>query len=162
ARSRGDADGDREHLRAVLDSAPGDLGALTALSEIAWEQGAWDEAASALIARARQESEPARLQAIFMPRGLVYADRQPDPPRAIQAFTKVLSYDADDRGALEHLSRLGVQTRDWKLALGACERLLKVDRDDDARVDHLHRIAQIYEDGFNDQARAERAYRAAL
>src|SRR5690606_34328409 len=66
ARSRGDADGAREHLRAVLDSAPGDLGALTALSEIAWEQGAWDEAASALIARARQESEPARLKDIFM------------------------------------------------------------------------------------------------
>src|SRR6185295_8002251 len=52
-----DRDTAKEHYRAILADDPNDLRAHAAVADIAWEQGSWQEAAEALVARARLEHQ---------------------------------------------------------------------------------------------------------
>src|SRR6185503_11765290 len=141
---------------------PNDLRAHAAIADIAWEQGAWQEAADALISRARLEHDPDVLRTLCFRLGLIYADRLIDVPMALKAFQRALTYNPDDLQTLERLADLATQSGEWKLALGACERLVKNEQDADKRAAHLHRVARIFRAGFGDMKRAERALNLAL
>ncbi len=151
-----------EHYRAILDYDPNDLRSHAAVADIAWEQGNWQEAADALMARARLERDPEILKTLCFRLGLIYADRLVDVPMALKAFQRALTYQPNDENTLIRLADLAAQIGEWKLALGACERLVKNEADPDRRVAHLHRVAKIFKDGFGDQKRAERALNLAL
>ncbi|HTJ44966.1 MAG TPA: hypothetical protein VL463_22820, partial [Kofleriaceae bacterium] len=158
----GDRDTAKKHYRAILDQDAADLRAIAALSDICWEQGAWAECAETLMNRARLEREPAVLRGIFRRLGTIYAGHLPDPQHAIKAFQRVLSYDPDDREALERLADLGIATGEWKMALGACERLVRTENDPNKKAAHLHRVGRIFQAGFGDRKKAERAFIMAL
>ena len=157
-----DRDRAKEHYRAILESDPNDLRAHAAIADIAWEQGNWQEAADALMSRARLERQPDILKTLCFRLGLIYADRLVDIPMALKAFQRALTYQPDDENVLVRLADLATQAGEWKLALGACERLVKNEQDPDRRALHLHRVAKIFKDGFNDNKRAERALNLAL
>lgn len=150
------------HYRAILDYDPNDLHSHSAVADIAWELGNWQDAADALMARARLEREPEILKTLCFRLGLIYADRLVDIPMALKAFQRALTYQPDDENTLVRLADLAAQIGEWKLALGACERLVKNEADADKRVAHLHRVARIFREGFNDNKRAERALNLAL
>ena len=150
------------HYRAILDSDPNDLRSHAAVADIAWEQGNWQEAADALMSRARLEREPEVLKTLCFRLGLIYADRLVDVPMALKAFQRALTYQPDDENTLIRLADLATQIGEWKLALGACERLVKNESDPDRRVAHLHRVSKIFKVGFNDMKRSERALNLAL
>ncbi len=150
------------HYRAILDYDPNDLHSHSAIADIAWELGNWQDAADALMARARLEREPEILKTLCFRLGLIYADRLVDIPMALKAFQRALTYQPDDENTLVRLADLAAQIGEWKLALGACERLVKNEGDADKRVAHLHRVAKIFRDGFGDNKRAERALNLAL
>lgn len=152
----------KRHYRSILELDGDDLRAHGALSDIAWEQGEWGEAAAALQARARLEREPSVLRTLYYRLGLIYADRLPDVPAAIGWLQKALQYDPDDDAALVRLADLAAGAKEWKLALSACDRLVKNETDPDRRVAHLHRVARIFVDGLGDRKRAERALNLAL
>ncbi|MGE3457578.1 MAG: hypothetical protein AB7O24_20860, partial [Kofleriaceae bacterium] len=152
----------KRHFRAILDTDPNDAAAYAAIADIAWEQGNWQEAADALMARARLERDPEVLKTLCFRLGLLYADRLNDLPMAVKAFQRALSYQPDDENTLVRLADLATQAGDWKHALGACERLVKNETDPDRRAIHLHRVAKIFRDGFGDMKRAERALNLAL
>ena len=157
-----DRDTAKEHYRAILAFDPNDLRAYSAIADIAWEQGAWQDAADALVARARLEREPEILKTLCYRLGLIYADRLIDVPMALMAFQRALSFAPDDENTLIRLADLATQAGEWKLALGACERLVKAEGDPDRRAMHLHRVARIFREGFGDTKRAERALNLAL
>ncbi len=157
-----DRDTAKEHYRAILARDANDLRAHAAVADIAWEQGNWQEAAEALMARARLEREPEVLKTLCFRLGLIYADRLVDPPMALKAFQRALTYQPDDENTLVRLADLATQVGEFKLALGACERLVKNEADPDRRVAHLHRVAKIFKEGFGDMKRAERALNLAL
>ncbi len=150
------------HFRAILESDPNDLRAYAAVADIAWEQGAWQEAADMLMARARLERAPEVLKTLCYRLGLIYADRLVDIPMALRAFQSALTYQPDDENTLVRLADLATTAGEWKLALGACERLVKQEQDPDRRASHLHRVAKIFKNGFGDAKRAERALNLAL
>jgi tetratricopeptide (TPR) repeat protein len=152
----------KEHYRAILENDPNDLRAHAAIADIAWEQGNWQEAADALMSRARLERQPDVLKTLCFRLGLIYADRLVDVQMALKAFQRALTYQPDDENVLVRLADLATQAGEWKLALGACERLVKNEQDPDRRAVHLHRVAKIFKDGFNDNKRAERALNLAL
>ncbi len=152
----------KEHYRFILATEPNDLRAHAAIADIAWEQGAWQEAADALMSRARLERAPDVLKTLCFRLGLIYADRLVDIPMALKAFQRALTYQPDDENTLVRLADLATQAGEWKLALGACERLVKNETDPDRRALHLHRVAKIFKDGFGDGKRAERALNLAL
>ncbi|MBT8494363.1 MAG: tetratricopeptide repeat protein, partial [Deltaproteobacteria bacterium] len=151
-----------EHLRSMLDIDPDHLSAIGDLSDLAWEQGQWADAAETLIQRARLETNERVLRNIFFRLGMVYADYLPDPKIAIRSFERVLSYDENDLEALARLADLYADGEDWKKALGACERLIKRETNPSRKIDHLHRAARIYVEGFDDAAKAEQAMKIAL
>jgi cellulose synthase operon protein C len=157
-----DRDGAKKHYREILASDANDLRAHAAIADIAWEQGAWQEAADALIARARLEHDADTLKTLCFRLGLIYADRLVDVPMALKAFQRALTYQPDDEATLVRLADLATQAGEWKLALGACERLVKSEQDPDKRAAHLHRVARIFRAGFGDMKRAERALNLAL
>jgi tetratricopeptide (TPR) repeat protein len=157
-----DRDTAKEHYRQILARDVNDLRAHAAIADIAWEQGNWQEAAEALMARARLEREPEVLKTLCYRLGLIYADRLVDPPMALKAFQRALTYQPDDENTLTRLADLATQVGEFKLALGACERLVKNEEDPDRRVAHLHRVARIFKLGFGDLKRAERALNLAL
>jgi hypothetical protein len=158
----GDTEVAKTHLRAVLAVDRKHRGAVAALAEIAWGQGAWKEAEEALIARARIEEDPAVLKDVFFRLGVIYSDHLPNQHYAMRAFERVLGHDANDQPALEYLGRMAVAAGDFRTALGATERLVVLAGEPAARVRHLHQVAHIYEDGFKDVKRAEEALRRAL
>src|SRR5690606_2005251 len=141
---------------------PNNLRVIADLSDIAWELGDWAQAAEMLIERAKLETRTHVLRTIYYRLGTIYADRLPDPRYAMMSFQKVLTYDPHDLGALERVADLAFEAGDFRLALGACEKLIKLTPDDGDKVTHLHRVARIYQDGFKDRGKAERAYRIAL
>ncbi|MEZ4359481.1 MAG: hypothetical protein R3B48_04820 [Kofleriaceae bacterium] len=157
-----DRDEAKRHYRAILDLRPSDLHAHGALSDIAWELGEWADAAEALMARAKLEREPAVLRTLYYRLGLIYADRLPDAPAALDWLQKALQYDPDDDATLVRFADLAASSGEWKLALGACDRLVKNETDPARRVAHLHRVARIFIDGLGDRKRAERALNLAL
>ncbi|MEO6775510.1 MAG: hypothetical protein ABI467_21290, partial [Kofleriaceae bacterium] len=152
----------KRHYREILAFDPNDLRSHAAIADIAWEQGAWQEAADALMSRARLENDPKILTTLLYRLGLLYADRLSDPNMALRAFQRALSYQPDDENTLVRLADLATQTGEWKLALGACERLVKASEDPEKRAQHLHRVAKIFKVGFGDVKRAERALNLAL
>jgi tetratricopeptide (TPR) repeat protein len=152
----------KRHYREILSTDPNDLRSHAAVADIAWEQGAWQEAADALMSRARLENDPKVLTTLLYRLGLLYADRLSDPNMALRAFQRALSYQPDDENTLVRLADLATQTSEWKLALGACERLVKATEDPEKRAQHLHRVAKIFKLGFGDAKRAERALNLAL
>ena len=157
-----DRDTAKDHYRAILDTDANDLRAHAAIADIAWEQGSWQEAADALMARARLERAPDVLKTLCFRLGLIYADRLVDVPMALKAFQRALTYSPDDENTLVRLADLATTAGEWKLALGACERLVKSETDPDRRAAHLQRVAKIFKDGFGDNKRAERALNLAL
>ena len=157
-----DRDSAKLHYREILAADPNDLRAHAAIADIAWEQGAWQEAAEALMARAKLERDPQVLKTLLYRLGLIYADRLVDVPLALKAFQRALAYAPDDENTLVRLADLATQAQEWKLALGACERLVKGEQDADKRAQHLHRVARIFKQGFGDMKRAERALNLAL
>ncbi len=157
-----DRDSALEHYKAVLAADPADLRAHAAIADIAWELGNWQDAADALIARAKLERDPETLKNLCHRLGLIYADRLVDVPMALKAFQRALTYQPDDEATLIRLADLATQAGEWKLALGACERLVKSAADPDKRATHLHRVAKIFRQGFGDHKRAERALNLAL
>ena len=157
-----DRDTAKQHYRAILDADTNDLRAHAAIADIAWEQGNWQEAADALMARARLERAPEVLKTLCFRLGLIYADRLVDVPMALKAFQRALTYQPDDENTLIRLADLSTQVGEWKLALAACERLVKNESDPDRRATHLHRVAKIFKNGFGDAKRAERALNLAL
>nr|MBA3499491.1 tetratricopeptide repeat protein [Deltaproteobacteria bacterium] len=157
-----DRDTAKQHYRMLLESDPNDLRAHSAIADISWEQGNWQDAADALMSRARLEREPEVLKTLCFRLGLIYADRLVDVPMALKAFQRALTYQPDDQQTLARLADLATQAGEWKLALGACERLVKNETEPDVRAQHLHRVAKIFREGFGDQKRAERALNLAL
>ncbi|MCX5745670.1 MAG: hypothetical protein NT062_24605, partial [Proteobacteria bacterium] len=157
-----DRENAKRHYRAILELDPNDLRAHSALADIAWELGAWQEAADALVARARLERQPEILKTLCFRLGTIYADFLVDVPLALKAFQRALTYAPDDENALVRLADLATTAGEWKLALGACERLVKQETAPDRRVAHLHRVAKIFKLGFGDDKRAERALNLAL
>lgn len=155
-------DAAKAHYREILAAEPNDLRAHAAIADIAWEQGNWQEAADALIARARLERDAVTLSTLCYRLGLLYADRLSDPAMALRAFQRALTYQPDDINTLVRLVDLASVAGEWKLALGACERLVTIERDPDLKVAHLHRVAKVFRLGFGDAKRAERALNLAL
>ncbi len=155
-------EGAMTHYREILRTAPNDVGAQTALADIAWELGDWHGAAQALIARARLERSPEVARSLAKRLGMLYADRLGEPVTALAWYERALAQMPDDEDALVRVAELAGKAGDWNRAMAAAERLVKSENDADARVAHWHRVADIFENGFGDAKRAERAYNQAL
>jgi tetratricopeptide (TPR) repeat protein len=146
----------------VIALAPGDVSAHSALADIAWETGDWTSAAHSLAVMSRLEKAPGVQRSLCYRLGIIYSQHLDDPKVALGWFERALVQSPNDEPSLVAVANIAGATGDWNRAMAAAEKLIRAEADPVPRVSHWHRAAMIFEKGFGDPKRAERAYNMAL
>jgi tetratricopeptide (TPR) repeat protein len=141
----GDRAAAEAELSAILAKEPQHARALTRLSQLYYESGAFGQAAELYINRARTERSPERLREIFLRLGRIYTRHAADPKRAIGAYARVLQLEADNREALEALSELYAAQGELKNAMATTQRLVDVESDSERRAAYLVHLGRLWE-----------------
>lgn len=118
-----------ELLQAVLESDPSHTEAVVALSELFEKFGRNEELAELLereALSAEQRGDKAAQTRLLSRLAGVFDQKLENPAKAIDAYGRVLSCDAGDRGALEALVRLRLAAGDTAEAAALLERLIAV------------------------------------
>lgn len=114
------------HLVAALALEPAHREALAELSDVQYQAGRWSEVAETLMRYVRVEHDPGALHRAWFGLGLIYAERLPDPSRAIACFGRVVKLRPDDREALTWLAQLCERQGDARNAREALSRLAQL------------------------------------
>jgi hypothetical protein len=138
-----DRAGARAELDAILHKQPEHPRALARLSELLWEEQAWEDAGEVYLRRTAVEREPAALRESFLRLGHIYRERVPDARRAITAYERVRGIEPDNREALHALSELYVAEGDTKQALPVTERLVAIEADAKKRTAYRVRFGDL-------------------
>ncbi|HEX2656909.1 MAG TPA: hypothetical protein VHU40_01500, partial [Polyangia bacterium] len=102
-------------------------------------------AAELLMQRAAGERSPEKLRELFLRLGRIHIKRAPDPKRAVAAYARVLQLDANNREALDALSRLYTGLGENKSASAITERLVRLETAPDKRTVYHLRLGQLAE-----------------
>jgi hypothetical protein len=161
----GDRAGAEGELETILHKEPQHARALARLSELAYEDGAWNEAGELYLRRAVVERAPEVLREVLLRLGRIYTRHVPDAKRAIGAYARVVQMEPRDaethQEALSALSDLYVETGDVKNALAVTEALVAEEQDPSRRVATLVRCGQLHERAGDLRPAAAR-FRAAV
>ncbi|MCP4446221.1 MAG: hypothetical protein GY811_12885 [Myxococcales bacterium] len=150
------------HYRALLALRANDKEAIVAVSEITWATKKWADAADALMVLARIETDTTELASVFGRLGTIYAEHLPQPQWALKSFHKMVTLDPGNHEALRHISVLGVECGEYRLALGACEQIIKQAPPVAERIEVLIHMAKILRENTGDPKNSKRALRHAL
>ncbi len=107
-------------------------------------------------------NDPAVRIELYAQMGQVYEEELKDVDRAVEAYNDMLSFDADNMGALSALVRLYERIEDWDKSIDTARRVIEITDDAGTRVDLHQRIGRIYEERLNDAETAEGHYVEAL
>ncbi|HEX2570588.1 MAG TPA: tetratricopeptide repeat protein [Polyangia bacterium] len=94
--------------------------------------------------------------------GEVYETELRDFDRAIEAYADILTFDANNLGALGALGRLYEKTEQWDRAIDSMNTQVELTDDPSMRVELFHRIGRILEERLGDPDGAEARYVEAL
>jgi tetratricopeptide (TPR) repeat protein len=151
----------KTELEAILAKEPQHPRALARLADLEQEDGNDAAAADLLIRRAFVERSPDRLRDLFMRLGRIYTARLPDPKRAVSAYARVLQLDANNREALDELSRLYLGLGETKSAIAMTERLVSIEMLPERRSPYHVRLGRLAERASDPRAAAFHFRRAA-
>lgn len=149
-------------LDKALSASPGLGEALELRGQLYLEAQQYAEAAALLAQRAQQGGEPSHVLRLHLLLGGLYQDRLGEPSRAMAHLLAVLNAQPRQEEALERLSSLYRQARNWAGAAECLRRLLELELAPDSRVRHTLTLAQVYEEGLGDTAHASALYRKAV
>ena len=99
---------------------------------------------------------------LYCAMGEIYKDHLQDPDRAIEAYTDVLSFDADDARALDALGRLYEQIGEWTRAIDIMSQLAEQTEDPAQKVDLLYRVGRVNSEELHQLEEAEGKFLSAL
>jgi tetratricopeptide (TPR) repeat protein len=122
----------------------------------------WDALVDTYRRHVLAAGDPATRMDLYCAMGQVYEEELRDPDRAIEAYTDVLTFDADEPRALEALGRLYEKIEEWDKAVDAMSRLVEVTDDVALKVELDHRIGAIQLERLNDPGEAEARFLQAL
>ncbi len=157
----GDRASAKGELEAILRKEPQHARALARLADLEEEDGRAAAAADLLVRRAFIERSPERLRDLFLRLGRIYTRHVPDPKRAVGAYARVLQLDANNREALDELSRLYLGLGETKSAVAITERLVRIEPAPELRSRYHIRLAQLAERTGDPRAAAVHFRRAA-
>lgn len=136
--------------------------ALELKAHLALEDHNFAEAAAALAVRVQQGGDPKALAKLNLKLGGLYHDHLSDMTRAAAHLQTALSADPNSQEALERLSTIHGQSRNWTGAADCLRRLLEIDTTAQNRARHTLSLARITDEGFGDIPAAITLYRKAL
>jgi tetratricopeptide (TPR) repeat protein len=157
----GDRASAKGELEAILRKEPRHARALARLADLEEEDGHAAAAAELLVRRAFIERSPEKLRDLFLRLGRIYTRIVPDPKRAVGAYARVLQLDANNREALDELSRLYLGLGETKSAIAITERLVRIETAPGLRSRYHVRLAQLAERAGDPRAAALHFRRAA-
>ncbi len=146
--------------RALLAIDPAEVRAHAAIADLSTDPNDRQKSADAIAARIRLERDVQVLRGLHYRLGEAYADT--DPPQAIAAFQRALTYRRDDESSLRWLVELAMRGGDWRTAASSCERLVEVVESPEARAGYMRQTAIIFAHGLGDGRRAEEMLDLAL
>ncbi len=148
-------------FQQVLALQPASVQAVSALAELSFHSEQWQEAV--YFGRQLEEltQDPALLADNNLRLGIIYQEKQPDMQKAVQYLSRASQMRPDDLGVLERLKAIYVATQRWEEAVGALDRIIVGQPDPARKLQAQLEMAEIFEKGLSDPARAVDAYREA-
>jgi tetratricopeptide (TPR) repeat protein len=158
------ADVDRafEAFARALREVPTSHVAVSRLAELAEVGQKFGDFALLLEEVIPDAKDDALARALLARLAVVYEERLGDLPRAIDAHTRVLNLEADNRPSIESLERLYARSQMWPELLAIFRRKLELTELPDAREALQFQIGQLLEEMLEDPNEAIVTYREVL
>jgi tetratricopeptide (TPR) repeat protein len=147
-----------EHYRKALQLNPKNQEAISALAQIAFEIGNWDESIQLSNQLIDLTIDP-QIQAVCHTRlGIVFQEKKPNLEQATDHFKKVLQFTPGDCAALQRLKTIYVASMQWSEAVDSLQQLIEADRQSENLKDYFLELATIYETHLDQPDKAVEAY----
>jgi tetratricopeptide (TPR) repeat protein len=144
-----------EALEKIVALDGRNYGAYRELSRLYHQAGRWEALVETYRNHILNTSDVATRVDLYCAMGVVYERELQDFDRAIEAYTDVLGFDADEPRALDALGRLYEKISSWDRAIDAMSQLVVITEDGKKQVDLYHRIGRIQYGQLGDVAEAE-------
>ncbi|HVV83476.1 MAG TPA: tetratricopeptide repeat protein [Kofleriaceae bacterium] len=125
------------------------------LARIYYQAGRWEALVETYRNHILNTTDVATRVDLYCAMGAVYENQLQDLDRAIEAYTDVLGFDADEPRALDALGRLYEKINEWDRAIDAMTRLVQLVEDGKKEVDLYYRIGRIQYGQLGDAVEAE-------
>jgi golgin subfamily B member 1 len=158
----GDASGAFKALASALREEPELVETRTEIERTAETSGKWKELVALYRETAESLSDASLARLYWMRSGHIHESRLEDIDSAASCYTKVLSLDASDEGALTALETLYERTERHEDLIGVAERRVELSHDVAVQEDLYARIASIYDTKLGRAADAVTSYRKIL
>lgn len=148
-----------EHLRAAVALSFEDDALRAELEVLADQIGAHDQVIE-LYERSLVESAVSdELQrAVLQRMATLHEEKLEDVASAVDAYRRMLDFDAEDGQALASLERLHEQELQWAELVEVVQRQADMAQDDEVRVERLRKVGALYRDKLEDPSSAIETY----
>jgi tetratricopeptide (TPR) repeat protein len=151
-----------ECLEKILEIDPSSEATYRSLERIYRQDNRFDELVDVYARHINAITDIHERIELYMQMGQIYEQSLQDPDRAVEAFTDILSFDADHVHALDALARLYEQIESWDRAVDVMNRVVNLVDDASYRVSVFFRLGKITEEQIGDSEEAENHYQQAL
>jgi tetratricopeptide (TPR) repeat protein len=138
------------------------LGRLDELEGLYAEQGKWDEFIRVLESQEAKETDDKAKIGLLMKTAQLWMSQKGKPDRAMKAYEKVLTIDAQYLASAEALIPLYTQANNAKGLAGAIEVKLSHDQDPETQLALYREVAALYETKLKEPQRAFERYLSAF
>ena len=126
-------------LEKIVALDPRNFGAFRELARLYFQAGKWESLVETYRNHVMATTDVATRIDLYCAMGQVYEQQLQDLDRAIEAYTDVLSFDADEQRALDALGRLYERIGEWDRAVDAMSSLVRLTEDPQKQVAAVRR-----------------------
>jgi cellulose synthase operon protein C len=156
----------RDAAIALLDNAlmcrPTLADALEMKGRLAFESQSYAESAAAYAVRVQQGGDPHTVASFHLQLGILFHEHLQDAARAANHFSSVLNVFPQHVEALEHLSRIHLNSKNYAGASDCLHKLIDSNPEKPQRARYLAELAQLNETGLGDVQVAMALYTESL
>ena len=149
-------------IEGILAQDPANLQAVKTLERLRRAQERWEDLAAVLQHHAGLLTHPKEQSALWLEAGEVFHKELRQADRAVEAFSRALELDAENREAMHALGTLYERSGNWNHALELMAREAELLGATPEAVELFHRMGKINEDMLIDPVSARACYEAAL
>ncbi len=151
-----------EALEKIVALDPRNYSAYRELARIYHQAGRWEALVETYRNHINNTTEVATRVDLYVAMGAVYESQLQDFDRAVEAYTDVTSFDADEPRALDALGRLYERIQEWDRAIDVMSQLVTLIDDPRKQVDLYCRIGRIEYGQLGDAPNAENNFLRGL
>jgi tetratricopeptide (TPR) repeat protein len=144
-----------EALEKIVAIDPRNYGAYRELSRLYAQGGRWESLVDTYRNYIMATTDVATRIDLYVSMGQVYEQQLQDLDRAIEAYTDVTTFDADEPRALDALGRLYERISEWDRAIESMSQLVRITQEGKKQVELYWRMGRIHYGQLHDAEAAE-------